>query len=230
MMARPPRRLPARSRSFASAKAGRRSALLPFVLCLALGYLIYFELGSAPTLLRADPADPPSPERIAALPDRPVFAMPPIESFSEIAARPLFSESRRPPGPAAEPEPEPETKPGKAAAVVVRRGLFVLVGVVITARTRLAIVRQRTAREAVRLVEGQQIEGWTVDSIQPDRVLFRQGAAVEEVRLDDSIAPPPPRRPKRRTPKERPERRTFGVPEPDERAESTERTERAERP
>ena len=206
MMPRPPRR--------------RRSALLPFVLCLALGYLIYFEIGLAPTLPRADPADPLSPERVAALPDRPVFAMPPIESFSEIAARPLFSESRRPPSPAAEPEP------GQAAAPVVRRGLFVLVGVVITSRTRLAIVRQRHAREAVRLVEGQQIEGWTVDSIQPDRVLFRQGAAVEEVRLDDSLAPPAPRRPKRRTPKERPERRTPGTPEPDERTERTERTER----
>lgn len=208
MMPRPPRR--------------RRSALLPFVLCLALGYLIYFEIGLAPTLPRAAPADPPSPERVAALPDRPVFAMPPIESFSEIAARPLFSESRRPPSPAAEPELEPE--PGQAAAPVVRRGLFVLVGVVITSRTRLAIVRQRNAREAVRLVEGQQIEGWTVDSIQPNRVLFRQGAAVEEVRLDDSLAPPPaPRKPKRRTPKERPEQRTFGIPEPDERTERTER-------
>lgn len=204
MMPRPPRR--------------RRSALLPFVLCLALGYLIYFEIGLAPTLPRADPADPPSPERVAALPDRPVFAMLPIESFSEIAARPLFSESRRPPSPAAEPELEPE--PGQAAAPVVRRGLFVLVGVVITSRTRLAIVRQRNAREAVRLVEGQQIEGWTVDSIQPNLVRLRQGAAVEEVRLDDSLAPPPaPRTRKQRTPKERRERPTPGTPEPDERTE-----------
>ncbi len=204
MMPRPPRR--------------RRSALLPFVLCLALGYLIYFEIGLAPTLPRADPADPLSPERVAALPDKPVFAMPPLESFSEIAARPLFSESRRPPSPADEPELEPE--PGQAAAPVVRRGLFVLVGVVITARTRLAIVRQRNAREAVRLVEGQQIEGWTVDSIQPNLVRLRQGAAVEEVRLDDSLAPPPaPQTRKRRTPKERRERPTPGTPEPDERTE-----------
>ena len=202
----------------------RRSALPLFLLCLALGYLIYFEIGSSPTVLQAGPADLPPPEQVAALPEQPGFAMPPIESFSEIATRPLFSESRRPPIPEAEPEGEPEPEPEQIAVPDVRRGLFVLVGVVITDQVRMAIVRQRNAKEAVRLFKGQQIEGWTVDSVQPNRVLFRQGAAVEEVRLDDSLAPPPaPRKPKRRTPKERPEQRTFGIPEPDERTERTER-------
>lgn len=196
----------------------RRSALPLFLLCLALGYLIYFEIGSSPTVLQAGPADLPPPEQVAALPDQPGFAMPPIESFSEIATRPLFSESRRPPIPEAEPEGEPEPEPEQIAVPDVRRGLFVLVGVVITDQVRMAIVRQRNAKEAVRLFKGQQIEGWTVVSIEPDRVLFRQGAEVDEIRLDDALAPPPAApRLKRRTPREQRERRLPDEPGRDER-------------
>ncbi len=189
----------------------RRSALPLFLLCLALGYLIYLEIGSPPEALRAGPADSPPAEEIAALPSQPSFAIAPIESFSEIVTRPLFSELRRPPIPDAEPGGEPEPEPEPIAVAKVHRGLFVLVGVVITSQTRLAIVRNRKANEVVRLERGARIEGWTVESIEPDRVVFRQGAEIDEVKLDDSLAPPPavPTR-KRRVPRERREQR---VPE-----------------
>ncbi len=182
----------------------RRFALPLFLLCLALGYLIYLEIGSPPEALRAGPADPPPAEEIAALPSQPSFAMAPIESFSEIVTRPLFSELRRPPIPDAEPGGEPEP----IAVPKVQRGLFVLVGVVITGQTRLAIVRNRKANEVVRLERGARIEGWTVESIEPDRVVFRQGAEIDEVNLDDSLAPPPAvPTPKRKVPRERREQR-----------------------
>ena len=43
-----------------------------------------------------------------------------------------------------------------------------------------------------------------MESIEPDRVVFRQGAEIDEVKLDDSLAPPPAvPTPKRKVPRKR---------------------------
>ena len=173
----------------------RRSALPLFLLCLALGYLIYFEIGSPPTVLQAGPAEIPPPEQVAALPDQPGFAMPPIESFSETVARPLFMATRRPPEPE---EVEVEAEPTAGA----QRNMFNLLGIVISSDERVALVTRRRGGDFLRLVVGQRVDGWLVVAIEPDSMTLSQGDETEMLKLTDVA------RPKRR------KKRTIQQPEP----------------
>ena len=104
-----------------------------------------------------------------------------LEDFSEIARRPLFIPSRRPLPPDTEP---PRPGPRKA-----ERHRFTLKGVVIVADERMAVlvIQRRRSRTVLRVVEGQQIDGWLVEAILPDRVVLQQGETREEVALRDIL-------------------------------------------
>lgn len=84
---------------------------------------------------------------------------------AEILQRPLFSPSRRPPDNApmdesAKAEKEPLKLPGRLEGTAVLPG------------TREALF-EREGDKPVAVKEGQTIDGWTVASIQPDRVILR---------------------------------------------------------
>lgn len=157
----------------------RRSPIMLVLLCAALAALVYWEIdgnrppdggGAIEVAARPDPRP---------LPPEPEFAMPPLDSYAEIVARPLFSPSRRPP-PAAEGDAEDDASEAKPA-------LFILTGVVISAEARLALIQRANIAGVVRVSEGEEIDGWLVEKIAPDRVTLRQGAAVEEIELPDKI-------------------------------------------
>lgn len=163
-------------------RGGRRPSALLIGLCLILGGVIYLELSFVPS--------PPAASRIALGPPEPAvlpvadpgFTMKPLDDFSEIARRPLFIPSRRPLPPDTEP---PRPGPRKA-----ERHRFTLKGVVIVADERMAVLQRRRGRTALRVVEGQQIDGWLVEAIMPDRVVLRQGETREEVALRDNLKAP----------------------------------------
>ena len=67
-------------------------------------------------------------------------------------------------------------------------------GVVISTDRRLALLRRASGPEVLRVSEGQEIDGWRVATIEPDRVVLRQGDAVEEVTLEDQIEQAPTQR------------------------------------
>ncbi len=158
-------------------RGGRRPSNLLIGLCLILGGVIYLELSFVPS--------PPAASRIALGPPEPAvlpvadpgFTMKPLGDFSEIARRPLFIPSRRPLPPDTE---APRPGPRKA-----ERHRFTLKGVVIVADERMAVLQRRRGRTALRVVEGQQIDGWLVEAILADRVVLRQGETTEEVVLRD---------------------------------------------
>jgi len=84
--------------------------------------------------------------------------------IAEILERPLFSPGRSPPEPAAAPQPEQKQKgpaefQGRLAGVVLRPGgseaLFA-----------------RDGEKPISVTEGQEIEGWTVDTIEADHVVI----------------------------------------------------------
>ena len=162
------------------ARRSRRPTALLLLLSLVLGYVVYAELRSGPAepALVTEAAVAPKPA--AVLPAEPAFALPPLEEFSETVARPLFLPSRRPLAPA-------EDAPKPAA---VTRNLFTLMGVIISADERMALVKRRKTGEVLRLVEGQRVDGWLVEAIMPDRVTLRQGEATEDVVLKDAVRPP----------------------------------------
>ncbi|HZT89845.1 MAG TPA: hypothetical protein VFA12_17885 [Stellaceae bacterium] len=139
--------------------------------CLALLALIGAELawlGPAPvdaigTDRSGSPATP-----------RPVFTMPPPAAFAEVVARPLFS---------------PDRRPGARAEGLPASSAFRLVAIVVSGQDRHALLGVGQPMKVVRVREGQEVGGWTVEAIQPDKVIVRRADLREEVKAS------PPGRP-----------------------------------
>lgn len=162
----------------------RRAPLVLAALAVALGALIYFESGPPPVELPASAAAVPDRAADPPLSDTASFAMPPLRSFAEVVARPLFSSTRR---------PSLETSAGDA-----RSSGFTLVGIVIAPGEHHALIEHGQPPRLERVVEGQELEGWTVEAIAPDAVAFRRADQRLELKAKDT--PPasaggPPRRP-----------------------------------
>lgn len=125
----------------------------------------------------------------------PEFVLPDAETgFPELISRSLFSVSRRSSASA--------TKGGGGA---MKKGQFVLVGVLITPTQRSALLRdvQTNKTETVSLVG--LVRGLTLGEVEPTRVVLRQGAESEELILNVqtgakgavapqalAVQPPPP--------------------------------------
>ncbi len=161
--------------------------------CLALAALVYAQVqmeAPGPAPAGAGGETPP----LAALPAPPSYAMAPVEDFSTILERPLFSPTRRPPA------------EGVAAAAAPEPALQVtLVGVIISSEEQIAIVRLKDAGRFARLSVGDSFQGWVLDSIEPSRVTFRRGDLEEHIELTYDV-PPPVQKPKRRKRRERKQR------------------------
>ncbi|HYD68354.1 hypothetical protein [Azospirillum sp.] len=130
-------------------------------------------LGFAPEETR--PVQAPTVTQAAPVP-LPVFRVAPTEASAVIIERPLFFPSRRP----AEPEPVAAAPEPPAEAPDVA-----LVGTIITHSGRRAIVRSPAETSALVLSEGQDINGWTVASIEVDRLLLRHGNGEQIIALED---------------------------------------------
>ncbi len=159
-----------------------RASILLSPLCAVLLATIYIELDQ--------PIEPPAKAAVPAArepdnrpPETPRFAMPPLRSFADVLARPPFTETRRPPI-------------VTAPASDTRSSAFILVGIVISAHERLALIEHGQPPHVERLSEGQEIDGWSVEKILPDRVVLgRADARIEVKAKDASTRPGQPRRP-----------------------------------
>lgn len=184
-------------------------ALLLLAGCAGLGWRLYGEWrspegdgisASLPSSADGDTAAAPAAADLT-------LALPPPEEFTIIAARPLFSPTRRPappappePPPEAElappPEPEvatlPEPAPEPAPPPTID---FTLVGIVIDGNERYALVERHADAKVVRLAEGGDIDGWFAVLIDPTRAVFRQGGTEEELVLKYDAAVPQDRMP-----------------------------------
>jgi general secretion pathway protein N len=142
-------------------------------LCFALSAIVYAELlDEAPAIVGAkDKSQPPAAAASSAT-ERP-FALPSLESYAEVTARPLFSPSRRP--------APPQVAQGRS----LDAGSLVLSGIILTSEARLALVQPGKGAKTMRLSEGQEVQGWIVQSILPDRIVLRRGASEHEIKLRD---------------------------------------------
>jgi hypothetical protein len=118
------------------------------------------------------------PSETAAIPELPdIFSLSELtlDTYSEIAERPVFSPSRRPAtGPARTSIPTPALN---------RSADLELVGLVSEGDRRLALIRPRGSQETVQLAEGETYRDWTVAQIGVDFVVVRSGAGEQELRL-----------------------------------------------
>lgn len=73
----------------------------------------------------------------------------------------------------------------RSATFAADRPPFVLRGVVLSPENRVAIVQTNTSPKAVHLSEGQELEGWRVEGIQPNTVTMRNGRAQAQFALGE---------------------------------------------
>ncbi len=163
--------------------------------CAALAWTVYREIqvGQEIQVGAPEPVEvaggqvPPLP----GLPAEPSFVMAPAENFSVILERPLFSPTRRPPaeGTVTIESAEPELE-------------VTLVGIIISSEGRIAIIKPEGGSQFVRLSEGDSFQGWTLETIEPDRITFQRGEIEEHIELTYD-EPPPVQKPRRRQRKTR---------------------------
>ena len=96
------------------------------------------------------------------------LSLPPLEELGQTRDRPLFTPMRRP-------APRQDAKPAESA----KAGMLMLMGIVYSPGERVALLRVAGSEQVLRLSKGQEVRGWTVAEIEPDRVLLRSGDAAE---------------------------------------------------
>ena len=158
-----------------------------FLLCtgLAGGVALELLLPLAPQVTAARPAAP-LPEFA---PEPGAFEPPPRHVFAEIAARPLFSASRRP---FVESESAGEAAPGEGAPLE-------LVGTLLTEKGAVALL-QPQGQNARWLHAGDTIAGWQVETIERDQVSLHLDGEAKTLQLRADLDQPaqPPKKAERR--------------------------------
>jgi general secretion pathway protein N len=136
-------------------------------LAAGLGLLIALEW-SAPIPSPIETRAPTVGAKKAAEP-APVFSLAPLASFSAVTDRPLFSPDRRP-------APEASETLGSWSALV-------LAGIVVAPASREVLIAHGNPTKIAHLQEGQSVDGWTVRTIEPDRVVVANGGEQHELRF-----------------------------------------------
>jgi type II secretory pathway component PulC len=144
-------------------------------LCLGLGALVAIELGDTRAAGQNQPpaqaaGNPPAASAA------PKFSLPALQRFAVVTEHPLFSPDRKP--------------PQHANDAAGAWSSFVLAGIIVTPESREVLVLHGKPQAVAHLQEGQALEGWTVTSIDPDRVVFRDGINEHELRLTPKAPPP----------------------------------------
>lgn len=129
------------------------------------------DLSSTPPQPEATAAPTPGP---AAAPGNPLWSIP-LRALSATRDRPLFSPSRRPPAPVIADAPAP----APAMPVAVRPAEpepppLALVGTVVSAEKRVAILFNLTTRQVTQVHEGAEESGWRVRLVSPRSVVVEK--------------------------------------------------------
>ena len=169
------------------AATGREKYFLLAMACLSLllaGVLLWewergMNLQRELLKLRKMPVTAVPPQKIL-----PEFSLPdPVTGFPELLARPVLSTSRRAFAAAA---------PEDAGAM--KKGQFVLVGVLISPGQRSALLRDVATGKTETVAQVGVVRGMTVGQVLPGRVVLRQGEESEELLLNVLTGPKPPQR------------------------------------
>jgi hypothetical protein len=157
-------------------------------LAVVVGYQLSKSFPLAPTVTAAppgapllDPAERPAPPR-----------SPASDAVRQIAARPLFSESRRAYVPPSMPVEEAATGLIRPASALELAGTF------LTETDQAALLLMSGGTPAW-LRKGQLIDGWEIETIEQDRVQLRKGEQRQVLHLREDLAVPQTTRPPRQT-------------------------------
>ena len=143
-------------------RSAQRQAIFLSLLCIGLGGIVLKEIEALPVVPSLPRDNLIMPSSAPKSGGAGAFSMPPLKHFAEVLARPLFSSTRRPlPG-------------GNSGGIFASRPKFTVVGIVISKASRDALIEYGHPPRLRHVVEGQDIEGWEVQSIQIDQVVVRR--------------------------------------------------------
>ena len=146
----------------------------------ALGSVAALELNFGPFFLPASIPQANAPSQLGMSTSvGPAVDGAPLSAFGEVLARPLFSQSRRPP-PVSSSAITPVAQPDESDAVLQ------LLGIVLTPDKRMALIQSKDATDVIRVFEGQSVSGWQVHLIKATQVVLRRGNEDEVLKLDDT--------------------------------------------
>jgi len=101
----------------------------------------------------------------------------PLTSLTVTAARPLFAPSRRPP---VQNEVAIALTDADRALIL---GRYAKTGVVVTSARRIVMLRDTVENKALRLKEGDRLEGWLIEAIGFSTLVLRDGEQTLEFDL-----------------------------------------------
>lgn len=166
---------------------GPRSWLLAALAgwALLVWALALFGLGGQ---IRPLPDDPSLVSALPKLPQQVPERLGPLAQYSEIAARPLLSQSRK---------PQAFFISGQEGGEQPQTFDFVLTSVLITPQLQMAILQPAQGGEGVRLKVGdapESAQGWRVSEIHPRSVVIEgpEGPRTLELRVFDGLSGQPP--------------------------------------
>jgi hypothetical protein len=165
------------------------------MICAGVGTAVVLELTGGLALAPEVTAAPPSTPQVDWSHEPVEFAPPSRDEVEEIAARPLFSPSRRPFVAA-----EEEAAPAPAQPLPSVQ----LIGVLVTEQQRAALVQRAEGGDPSWVREGADLGGWQVEKIEHSRVHLRAGERLDIVELRADTVVPAKARPKPR--RSRPEK------------------------
>lgn len=161
---------------------GNRLTVLLLVICVLLAGILALEQhleSSAGTSADVEPGTPAAVE-IDVAQNR--YVAPEKRRFEEVLERPLFTPDRRP-----APEPTASAAPVTQANPIRLK----LEGIAITSGTRVAIFRDLSNNQLLRLAEGMKHQGWVVEQLSAESATLTRGEQSQELSLEpDKTAGP----------------------------------------
>jgi hypothetical protein len=161
------------------------------LLALALGALVVWQSRQAP---QPPPTRAAQETPVPAVADSALAAdvsPPPLMELTETVERPLFAVARRPEQEPVEPTSKPEAE--KVATPTPPPALR-LSAVIIEPDRRQALLIPRDGGAAVRVPQGGEVQGWTLNEVREDAVVLIRGASRHELELRTFEPPPQPAR------------------------------------
>jgi hypothetical protein len=98
-----------------------------------------------------------------------------LDKLHDTLGRPLFEKSRRPVEAPAPPPPPPPVLVAPAPPPSIDRNALSLLGVVASQGRAIALINRKATGQNVRVRVGDEVDGWTIISIEPQRVMIRHG-------------------------------------------------------
>jgi hypothetical protein len=185
--------------------------MILLVILLLLVWTIGTELGWGNRINPPLPQPTPQKNHPAVLPLQPDFILQPLNlSYTTILERPLFTPGRHslPTTSTSHqhktstvatrhspPPPPPLPLPVEPPMPTMRKGQFILDGIIISKDKNIALLREVITRKVIRVELGQEINGMQVEKLDRNKLTFKQGDEREELVLTIKTGPNQPGKP-----------------------------------